>query len=294
MGGNINDTVNLPVGGTVTYTLTGQVAANAKSLSNTATITLPPRMFDPNMADNTATDTDLLVCNGEEVVVPDGRLTTSTIAATATQWFGAGLKIGDSYSLEFKNAELDTPASNVAPGALTVFSGDDGCSGTSTVSQTDTTPVDPSGTGASVRVSFTASGTSPFFRAKLVNGSASPIVYSVGWSDTSMYSAAWSTNGSFDTYYSIANTTGTTLNGVLMLFDKAGSVLGTSHVNIPAGQKTSVNTVALGITRNRTGTAQFTHNGPPGAAIIEAAIASFTLNPAYVQQVKFEAVREAR
>src|SRR5436190_17672226 len=133
VSGNINDTVNLPVGGTVTYTLTGQVAANAKSLSNTATIALPPLMFDPNTADNTATDADLLVCNGEEVVVPDGRLATSTIGSGATQWFGAGLKIGDSYSLEFKNTQVDTPTSNVAPGTLTVYSGDDGCSGTSTL-----------------------------------------------------------------------------------------------------------------------------------------------------------------
>ncbi|PYQ03337.1 MAG: hypothetical protein DMF82_13445 [Acidobacteria bacterium] len=72
VSGNINDTVDLPAGGTVTYTLTGQVAVNAQSLSNTATITLPPHMFDPNTADNSATDTDLLVCNAEKVLVPDG------------------------------------------------------------------------------------------------------------------------------------------------------------------------------------------------------------------------------
>lgn len=294
IGGNINDTVDLPVGGTVTYTLTGQVAANAKSLSNTATIALPPHMFDPNTSDNTATDTDLVICNAEKVVIPDGRLATDTIAAAATQWFGAGLKIGDSYSLEVKNAELDTPVSNVAPGALTAYSGDDGCSGTSTLAVTDTTPNDPAGTGASVRVSFTASGTSSFFRAKLANGSPGPILYTVSWSDTTLYSSAWSTNANFDTYYSVANTTGSTLSGVLILFDSSGSIMGSSYMTIPAGQKGSTNTVALGIARTRKGFARFTHDGPPGAAIIEAAIASFSLNPAYVQRVKFETVREAR
>jgi hypothetical protein len=218
----------------------------------------------------------------------------SMIDAGATQWFGAGLKPGDSYSLEFKNAQVDSPVSSVAPGTLTVFRGDDGCSGTSTLAVTDTTPRDPSDTGASVRVSFTAAGVSPFFRATLANGSPSTIPYSVSWSDTTLYSPAWSTNASFDTYYSVTNTTAIGLNGFLMLLDKSGSALGPTYVTIPAGQTVSVNTSALGIPRNRTGTARFTHDGPPGAAIIEAAIASFTLNPAYVQQVKFEAVREAR
>jgi uncharacterized repeat protein (TIGR01451 family) len=59
--GNINDTVNLPVGATVTYTLTGMIIASARgSLSNTATVTAPSGVFDPNPANNSATDTDIL------------------------------------------------------------------------------------------------------------------------------------------------------------------------------------------------------------------------------------------
>jgi hypothetical protein len=38
----------------------------------------------------------------------------------------------------------------------------------------------------------------------------------------------------------------------------------------------------------------FTHNGPPGSFVVEAAIANFTISPAYVQPVKFQAVRQAR
>jgi uncharacterized repeat protein (TIGR01451 family) len=292
--GNISDTVNLPSAGTVTYTLTGQVSATAKSLSNTATITVPAQLFDPNLADNTATDTDLLVCNNDAVVVADGRLTAATIGAGATQWFGASLRIGDSYSLELTNAQVDTPVSGVPPGALTLYSGDDGCSGVSTLVATDTTGVDPAGSGSSVRMSFTASGTSPFFRAKLVSGSPNPILYAVTWSDTTMYSPAWSTNGSFDTYYSVENTTGTALTAVLMLFDPSGTVSGTSTLTIPAGDKVSTNTQALGITRNRTGTARLTHNGPPGALTVQASIANFTLATPYAQAVRFETVREVR
>lgn len=175
-----------------------------------------------------------------------------------------------------------------------MYSGDDGCSGVSTLVATNTTGADPAGSGSAIRVSFTASGASPFFRAKLVSGSPNPILYSVTWSDTTMYSPAWSTNGSFDTYYSIENTTGTALTAALMFLDTSGSVSGTTTLTIPAGEKASTNTQALGITRNQTGTARLTHNGPPGAVSVQATIANLTLAVPYSQAVKFETVRESR
>jgi uncharacterized repeat protein (TIGR01451 family) len=60
--GSINDTVNLPAGGSVAYTLTGTISASAiGSLSNTATVAAPGGLADPNLANNSATDTDTLV-----------------------------------------------------------------------------------------------------------------------------------------------------------------------------------------------------------------------------------------
>jgi hypothetical protein len=109
-----------------------------------------------------------------------------------------------------------------------------------------------------------------------------------------MFSPAWSTNGSFDTFYSIQNTTGTTLDGTLRFLDPSGTVLSALAVTAPAGQTLSTNTAALGVLRNRIGTALFIHNGPPGSFVIEAAIANFPISPAYIQPVKFQAVREAR
>ena len=59
--GNINDTVNLLVGATATYTLTGTVSAAANgTLVNTVTVTAPLNRIDPNPANNGATDTDTL------------------------------------------------------------------------------------------------------------------------------------------------------------------------------------------------------------------------------------------
>src|SRR6187401_694693 len=59
--GNINNSVNLPSGGSVTYTASCTIAAGATgSLSNTATVAAPAGVTDPTPANNSATDTDTL------------------------------------------------------------------------------------------------------------------------------------------------------------------------------------------------------------------------------------------
>ena len=86
--GNINDTVTMPVGSTITYLVTGTISPNATgSLSNTATVTPPAGVTDPNTGNNSATDTDTLTpqndvsvtkTDGVTTVVP-GQSTTYTI-----------------------------------------------------------------------------------------------------------------------------------------------------------------------------------------------------------------------
>lgn len=279
-----NDNVALPVGGTVTYTMTGTVSANPTHLRNTATVNTSAPVFDPNVANNSATDSDVVVC-GETVVVPDGRVTMHALVATAT--FGASLKIGNSYSVEFKR----TTGDDTPPGTVTMYAGDDGCSGVSTLSFRDTSGIDPGSGAAGGRVSFIATGMETFFRANVVGIAPE---FTLAWSDTTMFSPAWTTNGSFNTFYSFQNTTGFTLNGTLTLFDTIGTVVSAASLVIAPGQTASSNTSALGTDRNHTGTAKFTHDGPPGAIIAEAAIANFSISPAYVQPVKFQAVRESR
>jgi uncharacterized repeat protein (TIGR01451 family) len=66
--GNINDTVNLPVTASVTYTVHATVSPSANgSLSNTAKITPPAGTTDPDPEDATDTDTDTI-----EVADSDG------------------------------------------------------------------------------------------------------------------------------------------------------------------------------------------------------------------------------
>lgn len=61
--GDINDTVNLPSSASVTYTVTALVALSAggSSLANTATITPPQGVTDPDPEDATDTDTNAVV-----------------------------------------------------------------------------------------------------------------------------------------------------------------------------------------------------------------------------------------
>jgi uncharacterized repeat protein (TIGR01451 family) len=288
--GNINHSVNVPAGGGLTYTINGSVAPNAQSLTNTATVTPPAGVGDTDTANNAATDHDTLLCNAERPIVADGRLATGTIGNGANEFFGASLHLGGSYSVEFKNV-TGTAGS---PGALTVFKGDDGCAILTTLTSRDTAAIDPGASTNTTRLSFTATGSEPFFRMRLFNPSAGSVTFTVSLSETTLFSAAWTTNGNFDTYYSFQNTTGATLNGTLTLLDPSGATLATSSMAVPPGGTANANTSGLGVTRNRVGTARFIHDGPPGAFVAEAVIASFSLNPPYVQPVKFVSVREAR
>src|SRR5205085_2295151 len=59
--GNLNDTVNLPAGGSTTYTASCTISGAATgSLSNTATVTAPGGVTDSTPGNNSATDSDTL------------------------------------------------------------------------------------------------------------------------------------------------------------------------------------------------------------------------------------------
>ncbi len=89
--GNINDTVNLPVGGSVTYTASATITPSATgTLSNTATVNPPGGVSDPNPASNSATDTDTI-----------GQQADLSVAKSAPSNATAGVDI--SYTLDVTN-----------------------------------------------------------------------------------------------------------------------------------------------------------------------------------------------
>ena len=91
--GNLNDTANLPAGGSVTYTLTATVSPGTTgTLSNTATVTAAAGITDPTPGNNSATDTDTVIGQADLAVT----LTDSPDPVTA----GANL----TYTVTVNNA----------------------------------------------------------------------------------------------------------------------------------------------------------------------------------------------
>ncbi len=105
--GNINNTVNLPVGGSVTYTATATISAAATgTLANTATVAVPAGVTDPVPANNSATDTDTLSpqadlsitkTDGVTTALPGGSVTYTIVATNNGPSNVTGLTVADTF-----------------------------------------------------------------------------------------------------------------------------------------------------------------------------------------------------
>jgi len=103
--GNISDTVTMPAGSVITYIATGTISPSAPTgtLSDTATVTAPSGVTDPNLNNNSATDTDTLMLAADlKVTVTDGK---KKVVAGAT----------DTYTIVVTNVGLG----NVTGGVVT-------------------------------------------------------------------------------------------------------------------------------------------------------------------------------
>jgi uncharacterized repeat protein (TIGR01451 family) len=83
--GDINDTVDMPVGTTITYTVNASIASSASgNLVNTATVTAPAGVTDPDLTNNSASDTDALGGQVTLLVAKTDGSATYTPGGTAT------------------------------------------------------------------------------------------------------------------------------------------------------------------------------------------------------------------
>jgi uncharacterized repeat protein (TIGR01451 family) len=83
--GSLASTVDLPVGATVTFTFTVQVDPSATgTLDNTATVTPPADVADPNPANNGATDTDTLTPQADLAVMKSVSDSAPSVGNTIT------------------------------------------------------------------------------------------------------------------------------------------------------------------------------------------------------------------
>jgi len=109
----IDQTVDLPVGGSVTFTVTCTIdPAATGSLSNTASVAVPAGMTDPTPGDNTATDVDTLVPTGDLTisktdgvpwVIPPASLTYTILADNPGPSDALGVGVSDSFPAELDN-----------------------------------------------------------------------------------------------------------------------------------------------------------------------------------------------
>ncbi len=83
--GNINGTVNLPAGGSVTYTASCAISASATgTLVNTATVAAPGGVTDPTPGNNSATDSDTLAPSANLAITKTNGTTSSTPGGSTT------------------------------------------------------------------------------------------------------------------------------------------------------------------------------------------------------------------
>lgn len=105
--GNISQTVNLPAGGSVTYTATCAISSAATgALANTATVAVAAGVTDPTPGNNSATDSDTLTptadlsitkTNGTTSVTPGANTTWTIVASNAGPSVAAGTTIADTF-----------------------------------------------------------------------------------------------------------------------------------------------------------------------------------------------------
>lgn len=105
--GNINNSVNLPSGGSVTYSASCAISPAATgTLSNTATVAAPGGVTDPNPGNNSATDSDTLNASadlsitktdGVTVAAPGGLVTYTIVASNVGPSNASGATVADTF-----------------------------------------------------------------------------------------------------------------------------------------------------------------------------------------------------
>jgi hypothetical protein len=246
-------------------------------------------------ADNTA-------CAGAIYLVPDGSAQTGTIVGTESRWYKFINKDNRSYSVSVENL---TPTDE-APVAEMAEIHTGSCTGPffpNTIPREQAEPV--------VRDSALAGGGDRqviqppsiglpgemFFSVQQAGGGT----FRVRIDETTLYSAAWTTLGNYDTYWTVHNTINQALFGTLVLLDTGGATVlkidlpGGPSFFTPPGATFSTNTRSLGVARNQFGGAIFFHNGPPGAYQVTALLADFTQKaPVILQSTSFQTKNQLR
>jgi uncharacterized repeat protein (TIGR01451 family) len=148
--GNINDVVNLPAGGSVTYSATCAISSAASgTLSNTATVSTAGGVADTNPGNNSATDTDTLAASAD-VAITKTNNTTAPVPGTTTTYVVTASNAGPSPAASVTIADtFPTACTSVTWTCTGAGGGTCTGSGTGNINQSVNLP-------ASASVTFTA------------------------------------------------------------------------------------------------------------------------------------------
>ncbi len=134
--GNLSQTVNLPAGSRITYTVQATVSGSATgSLADTVSVTAPTGVADGNLTNNTATDTDTLtpitsgdarvsITDGASSATPGTALTYTVVATNASSGEVAGILIADAFPAGLSGVTYTAVAAGGATGFTAAGSGD--------------------------------------------------------------------------------------------------------------------------------------------------------------------------
>jgi len=167
--GNIADSASMPVGSTVTYTVSGTISSAATgTLTNTATIS--SGAVDTVPGNNTATDTDTLVpqtnvavtkTDGQLTEVPGTSVTYTIVASNAGPSDAPSVTVSDTFPAALGNVTYTAVAAGDATGFTAAGSGTIADTvampAGSSVTYTVTADIDPAATGSLVNSATVAS-----------------------------------------------------------------------------------------------------------------------------------------
>jgi len=130
--GNISDTLNMPTGSSVTYTVNATIKSSATgTLSNTATVTAPVGVTDPDTANNSATDNDTLTpqadlsitkTDGAPTEIPGTSITYTIVVSNSGPSDAPGTAVADLFpatltGVTFTSVAAGSATGNTAAGA---------------------------------------------------------------------------------------------------------------------------------------------------------------------------------
>lgn len=137
--GNISDTVNMPAGSTITYTITGTIdAAATGTLLSVATVGAPLGVTDPNSANNSVTDSNVVSTEADlsitktdnsptpGSVVPGTALTYTIVVSNTGPGDVTGAKVADTYPADFTGVTYTATSTGTASGFTANGSGNIG------------------------------------------------------------------------------------------------------------------------------------------------------------------------